>query len=140
MPVAEQQTRWATGSLQGQTTLPSSAAMHKHVESYKEELRRRYVTSSRHTIQVDYLDYNDTLGRDIGNSIHPWRFITTFGLWQGLKTMKAVYFGAPSPSQYRLFGKGSKSEFARLAVQRVYDGPDTEMSAEEKKEVKKFER
>lgn len=140
MPVAEQQTRWATGSLRGQVTLPSSAAMHKYVEGYKQELRLRYVNSSRHTIQVDYLDYSDALGRDLGNCIHPWKFITTFGLWQGIKTMRAVYFGAPTPSQYRLFGKGSKSELARLAVQRVHTGPDTEMSVEERKEIKKFER
>lgn len=140
MPVAEQQVRWATGSLRGHVTLPSSTAMHKHVEDYKAELRRRYVISSRHTIQVDYLDYNDTLGRDIGNGIRPWRFISTFGLWEGIKTMKAVYFGAPSPSQYRLFGKGSKSELARLAVQRVYKGPNTQMTLEEKLEVEKLKR
>lgn len=140
MPVAEQQTRWATGILRGQITLPSPYAMHKHVDDYKVELRRRYVTSSRHTIQVDYLDYSDTLGRDIGNDIRPWKFIRTFGLWEGIKTMRAVYFGTPTPSQYRLFGNGSKSELARLAVQRVYNGPETQMSAEEKREIGKFEK
>lgn len=140
MPVAEQQARWATGSLCGQVTLPSSIAMHKHVEDYKAELRRRYVISSRHTIQVDFLDYNDTLGRDIGNVVRPWKFISTFGVWEGIKTMKAVYFGAPSPCQYRLFGKGSKSKLARLAVQRVYNGPNTQMTLDEKLEVEKLKR
>lgn len=114
--------------------------MHKHVEEYKAELRRRYVNSARHTIQVDYLEYNDILGRDIGNLIRPWKFISTFGLWEGIKTMKAVYFGSPSPSQYRLFGKGSKSELAKLAVQRIYNGPETQMGVEEKRELNKFEK
>lgn len=114
--------------------------MHKHVEDYKAELRRRYVNSARHTIQVDYLSYCDTLARDIGNFIRPWKFISTFGLWEGIKTMKAVYLGSPSPTQYRLFGKGSKSGLAKLAVQRVYNGPETQMSVEENRELGKFER
>lgn len=140
MPVSEQQARWATAVLNGHIKLPPSATMHEHTERYKSDLRRRYVSSSRHTIQVDYMPYIDTLARDLGNNIQPWRFIKTFGLWQGIKTMMAVYFAVPSPAQYRLFGRGSKSEFARLSMQRVYKGQDLEMSDEEWQEIEKFRR
>lgn len=86
------------------------------------------------------MPYIDTLARDLGNDIQPWRFIKTFGLWQGIKTMMAVYFAVPSPAQYRLFGRGSKSEFARLSMQRVYKGQDLAMSDEEWQEIEKFRR
>lgn len=140
MPIAEQQARWATAVLQCHINLPPSATMHERIEKYKTELRHRYVSSPRHTIQVDYLPYTDVLARDLGNDIQLWKFIKTFGFWQGIKTINAVYFGMPSAAQYRLFGRGSKSELARLCMQRVYKGQNVEMSDQEQGEIEKYRR
>lgn len=139
MPVCEQQARWATAVLNGHIALPPTATMHERVEQYKSETRRRFINSPRHTFEVDFLAYNDKLACEIGNNITLWRFIQVFGLWQGIKTMLTVYFGVACPAQYRLFGRGSKSEYARLCMQRVYNGSDP-MSEDEWKELGKFRR
>lgn len=61
----------------------------------------RYVTSQRHTIQVDYLPYIDELAMQIG--VRPnllWIFLTDPGL--GLR----ILFGPCTPYQFRLCGPG----------------------------------
>lgn len=70
----------------------------------------RYVTSQRHTIQVDYLPYMDELADQVGVSPNlSWLFLTDPGLaWR-------VLFGPSTPYQYRLRGPG-RWDGARQAI------------------------
>ncbi|GAA0646563.1 NAD(P)-binding domain-containing protein [Kutzneria viridogrisea] len=63
MPLAEAQSHWIADLIQGRVRLPGTAAMHREIREYRAALRRRYVSSKRHTIQVDFLDYLAELRR-----------------------------------------------------------------------------
>lgn len=73
-------------------------------------LSPRYVTSNRHTIQVDYIPYMDELADQVG--VQP-RFLSVLlrdpGLWL------RIVFGPCTPYQYRLCGPGHW-EGARQAI------------------------
>ncbi|RPB13244.1 N-oxide-forming dimethylaniline monooxygenase [Morchella conica CCBAS932] len=140
MPTSELQSRWATSVIHGEISLPPAEEMQKLADQYKDNLKKRYVASARHTIQVDYLPYMDSLSNDLGTGITPWRFIKTFGLIKGFNVMKAVYLGMPGSAQFRLFGKGAKPELARLGSERIYMGQDVVMSEQEKEELEKFRK
>lgn len=51
-PLAELQARWATMVFRGDTKLPSQEAMMKDIEKKKADMKKRYYSSTRHTIQV----------------------------------------------------------------------------------------
>ena len=53
MPIAERQSEWIADVLQGDVALPDRATMGAEIRSENEAMRRRYVASKRHTIQVD---------------------------------------------------------------------------------------
>jgi dimethylaniline monooxygenase (N-oxide forming) len=57
MPVAEVQGQWIADYLKGEYALPSRRAMLRDIEADFAAMRRRYVASKRHTIQVDFDDY-----------------------------------------------------------------------------------
>jgi cation diffusion facilitator CzcD-associated flavoprotein CzcO len=57
MPLAEAQSEWVADLLDGSAVLPSRAEMLREIASYKRALRKRYVASKRHTIQVDFLEH-----------------------------------------------------------------------------------
>jgi dimethylaniline monooxygenase (N-oxide forming) len=57
MPVAEVQGQWIADYLKGEYALPSRRALRKDIEADFAAMRRRYVASKRHTIQVDFVDY-----------------------------------------------------------------------------------
>jgi dimethylaniline monooxygenase (N-oxide forming) len=57
MPIAERQSHLVADHLQGTYHLPGEAAMRQEITDYREKMRRRYVASKRHTIQVDFDDY-----------------------------------------------------------------------------------
>ncbi|MFF3214402.1 NAD(P)-binding domain-containing protein [Streptomyces sp. NPDC002886] len=57
MPLAEAQSRWVADLLQGRCRLPSHDTMQREINEYHARTARRYVASSRHTIQVDALSY-----------------------------------------------------------------------------------
>jgi Flavin-binding monooxygenase-like len=57
MPVAEVQGQWIADYLKGEYALPSRRALRKDIEADFAAMRRRYVASKRHTIQVDSDDY-----------------------------------------------------------------------------------
>ncbi|XP_041913817.1 flavin-containing monooxygenase 5-like isoform X1 [Alosa sapidissima] len=101
MPISEMQARWATRVFKGLNKLPSMSVMMKDIKCKEEAMAKRYVTSSRHTIQVDYVPYMDELAEQVG--VQP-RFLPLLlrdpGLW--LRTL----FGPCTPYQYRLFGPG----------------------------------
>jgi thioredoxin reductase len=57
MPIAEAQSEWVADVLGGRGTLPSAAAMEAEVGEAEAKVRKRYVASKRHTIQVDFHPY-----------------------------------------------------------------------------------
>jgi cation diffusion facilitator CzcD-associated flavoprotein CzcO len=64
MPLAEAQSEWVADLLQGRATLPSPGAMRSVIAREDRRMARRYVTSKRHTIQVDFYPYLRTLERE----------------------------------------------------------------------------
>jgi len=140
MPVAEMQARWATSVLKNEIPLPSPERMHDSIAAYQNDLKKTFVKSPRHTLEVEFFPYMDMLARDLDVQVTFGRFLSTFGIWQGVKTARSAYFGPPSAVQYRLFGKGSKAELAKLVVRRlgVKGKGDQEMSAEEVAAVEKY--
>jgi flavin-binding monooxygenase-like protein len=61
MPLAEAQAEWVADLLDGTATLPSREEMRHEIDEYHRHLRKRYVRSKRHTIQVDFLEHLDEL-------------------------------------------------------------------------------
>jgi dimethylaniline monooxygenase (N-oxide forming) len=61
MPLAEAQSAWVGDHLRGEYALPSPAELRRDIASDQAAMRKRYVASKRHTIQVDYDDYLYTL-------------------------------------------------------------------------------
>ena len=61
MPLAEAQSEWIADVLEGKSRLPSPEAMRRVVEREDARMRRRYVASKRHTIQVDFHPYLRTI-------------------------------------------------------------------------------
>jgi dimethylaniline monooxygenase (N-oxide forming) len=57
MPLAEAQSEWVADLLGGRGTLPPPAEMRAEVAEAEKRMRKRYVASKRHTIQVDFQPY-----------------------------------------------------------------------------------
>ena len=57
MPIAELQAEWIADLLEGRAALPEPEVMRTEIADEEEAMRRRYVASPRHTIQVDYQPY-----------------------------------------------------------------------------------
>jgi hypothetical protein len=64
MPLAEAQGRWVAEYLRGEYRLPSPDDMRAHIAKDMEAMRKRYVSSKRHTIQVDFDEYLFKLARE----------------------------------------------------------------------------
>lgn len=65
MPIAEAQGRWIAAYLRGEYHLPSVSEMESDMRRERERLRRRYVASKRHTMEVDFDDYLFALRREL---------------------------------------------------------------------------
>ncbi len=57
MPLAEVQAEWVADLVSGEGELPSYDEMSSQIREYDEQVRKRYVASKRHTIQVDFHKY-----------------------------------------------------------------------------------
>ena len=64
MPLAEAQSEWVADLLEGKGTLPSVDDMRAAIAKDEAALRKRYVGSPRHTIQVDFWPYLEDLERE----------------------------------------------------------------------------
>jgi cation diffusion facilitator CzcD-associated flavoprotein CzcO len=64
MPMAEAQSEWVADLLEGRATLPSEAEMRREIANYQRRLVRRYVHSTRHTIQVDFYSHLREITRE----------------------------------------------------------------------------
>ncbi|XP_069497187.1 flavin-containing monooxygenase 5-like [Ambystoma mexicanum] len=110
MPISELQARWATRVFKDLNKLPSEENMKADIRTKKERMLRRYVSSQRHTIQVDYLDYMDELACLVGVKPNVCSLLLT-----DPKLAKQVFFGPCTPYQFRLTGPG-KWDGARKAI------------------------
>ncbi len=68
MPLAEAQSEWVAELIAGQGSLPDRGTMAREVAKEQTEMKRRYVRSKRHTIQVDFEDYLRTVSRERARS------------------------------------------------------------------------
>jgi hypothetical protein len=64
MPLAEAQSEWVCDHLTGRYRLPPRAELLADIARERAAMRRRYVASKRHTMQVDYDDYLFELKRE----------------------------------------------------------------------------
>jgi thioredoxin reductase len=64
MPVAEAQSEWVADLLEGRGELPSPAEMRDEISNAERKMRKRYVASKRHTIQVDFHPYLREIRRE----------------------------------------------------------------------------
>jgi dimethylaniline monooxygenase (N-oxide forming) len=65
MPLAEAQGRWLADYLLGRYHLPPRRAMETDLRRANARMRKRYVASKRHTIQVDFDRYLVELGKEL---------------------------------------------------------------------------
>ena len=63
-PLAEAQAEWMADLVEGRCTLPDRATMEREIDRDLERMHHRYVTSPRHTIQVDFHAYRATVRRE----------------------------------------------------------------------------
>ncbi|KAM4641600.1 flavin-containing monooxygenase 5-like [Discoglossus pictus] len=115
MPMAELQARWATRVFKGLCTLPSTKEMMADIKFKMEEMAKRYVDSSRYTIQVDFIEYLDEIASQFGAKPNILQFLFT-----DPKLAWELIFGPCSPHQYRLTGPGKWSG-AREAILTLHD-------------------
>ncbi|HWI96325.1 MAG TPA: NAD(P)-binding domain-containing protein [Solirubrobacterales bacterium] len=64
MPLAEAQGEWVADLLAGSGTLPSPTEMRAEISEAEKKMKKRYVASKRHTIQVDFQPYLRELRRE----------------------------------------------------------------------------
>jgi hypothetical protein len=64
MPLAEAQSEWVADLLEGKAELPSPGVMRSVIEREDRRMAKRYVTSKRHTVQVDFYPYLRTIRRE----------------------------------------------------------------------------
>jgi hypothetical protein len=64
MPLAEAQAEWVGDLLGGRGTLPPPAEMRMEISAGEEKMKKRYVASKRHTIQVDFQPYLREIRRE----------------------------------------------------------------------------
>jgi hypothetical protein len=64
MPIAEAQAEWVADLLAGSGSLPGVGEMREEIVGAERRMRRRYVASKRHTIQVDFHPYLREIRRE----------------------------------------------------------------------------
>jgi dimethylaniline monooxygenase (N-oxide forming) len=64
MPLAEAQGQWVADYLKGEYRLPARPALLADIRADQAAMRKRYISSKRHTIQVDFDDYLHELAKE----------------------------------------------------------------------------
>lgn len=98
-PISEMQCRWFAQILLGNLKLPSLNDMMKEINAKNESNRKRYIESTRHTIQVDWIPFMDELASQIGAKPNLFKLALT-----DPKLFSACFNGPCLPYQYRLQG------------------------------------
>ena len=65
-PLTELQARWIVRVFKGQSKLPSSKVMNDEIDQTIVSIKKRFINSPRHTIEVDHVDYCNALAEEIG--------------------------------------------------------------------------
>lgn len=101
-PLAEQQSRWYAQVITGKRAIPSTAEMERDIEGKNKANAKRYVDSTRHTIQVDFIPFMDEISSQFGAkpSLLKMAFTDPQLFWACLN-------GPCFPYQYRLQGPHS---------------------------------
>ena len=71
MPIAEAQSEWVADLLQGRTALPSVEEMRSEIAAHERAMKKRFVASKRHTIEVDFHPYLREIRRERKRSAQP---------------------------------------------------------------------
>lgn len=85
--------------MSGKLSLPSEEQMYKDIKKKEDFNRKRYVDSPRHTLQVEFIEYQDELAEEIGVKPNLLKLAFT-----DPKLFWALFFGPSLPYQYRLQG------------------------------------
>lgn len=64
MPLAEAQAEWVADLLTGRAALPPAEEMRREIAAYERWMDRRFVSSKRHTIEVDFHPYMREIRRE----------------------------------------------------------------------------
>jgi dimethylaniline monooxygenase (N-oxide forming) len=64
MPLAEAQAHWIADLVTGVAALPPRSEMRREIASYDAKLRKRFVSSKRHTIEVDFHAYRSEIEKE----------------------------------------------------------------------------
>jgi hypothetical protein len=71
MPIAEAQSEWVADLLEGRGKLPPAEEMRSEISDHEERMRRRFVASKRHTIEVDFHPYLRQIRRERKRAAQP---------------------------------------------------------------------
>jgi dimethylaniline monooxygenase (N-oxide forming) len=99
MPIAELQCRWATRVFKGTSALPPKDQMWEDIRAKHEAMASRYVESSRHTIQVDWIPFMDEIAEQVGCKPDLWKM-----LFRDPQLAISCFCGPCTPYQFRLQG------------------------------------
>jgi dimethylaniline monooxygenase (N-oxide forming) len=64
MPISEAQSEWVADLLQGRAALPAQAEMRREIAAHEKAMKKRFVASKRHTIEVDFHPYLREIRRE----------------------------------------------------------------------------
>jgi thioredoxin reductase len=64
MPLAEAQAEWVADLLGGRAALPPAGEMKREIASEERKMRKRFVSSKRHTVEVDFHPYLREIRRE----------------------------------------------------------------------------
>jgi len=111
-PLAEMQARWIAGILQGESELPTPDDMRQQISVYNEQ-RRRLFRHHADTLPalVDYIPYIQWLAQRVGCD-PDWALLAR----SDPELFMRVLYGAYSPAQFRLHGRGSDPSMARERI------------------------
>jgi dimethylaniline monooxygenase (N-oxide forming) len=65
MPLAEVQSKWIAKILKGECKVPNREEMLKSIETDKQAMAKRYNASPRHTLQVDFYPYKESVEKEM---------------------------------------------------------------------------
>jgi thioredoxin reductase len=71
MPLAEAQCEWVADLLGGRATLPPAGEMKQEIAREERKQRKRFVSSKRHTVEVDFYPYLNEIRRERKRAVQP---------------------------------------------------------------------
>jgi dimethylaniline monooxygenase (N-oxide forming) len=71
MPLAEAQCEWVADLLRGRVSLPPAEQMRREIEDEERKMRKRFVASKRHTVEVDFYPYLREIRRERKQAAQP---------------------------------------------------------------------